>query len=237
MTFFAHPDLVRGTLREGFAILNTVPDGLPRAIFVMFLVAEVHPFADGNGRVALLLMNAELSAQSLCRVMIPLNYRDEYMSALRALSQNASPTPLWRMIDRAQRWASLMTWTGRDRVMELMQLTNFLATPPARSHGKLAPARPRRPERAPVIGQGGLAHCGASDVLNVVEVVRLPLRRAVLGDDVRQAQRATADRAVLERYSGALARSIEEQLLAARGFPRRASVTEARPCLQLAPDQ
>ncbi len=124
-----HPDLVRGTLREGFAILNTVPDGLPRAIFAMFLVAEVHPFADGNGRVALLLMNAELSAQSLCRVMIPLNYRDEYMSALRALSQNASPTPLWRMIDRAQRWTSLMTWTGRDRVMELMQQTNALVTP------------------------------------------------------------------------------------------------------------
>lgn len=47
--------------------------------------------------------------------MIPLSYRDEYMSALRALSQNASPTPLWRMIDRAQRWTSLMTWTGRDR--------------------------------------------------------------------------------------------------------------------------
>jgi len=129
MTFFVHPDLVRGTLREGFAVLDTLAPGLQRAIFAMFLVAEVHPFADGNGRVARLLMNAELSSQEHCRVTIPLSYRDEYMSALRALSQNANPTPLWRMLDRAQRWASLMSWTGRERVLELMAQTNALVVP------------------------------------------------------------------------------------------------------------
>jgi fido (protein-threonine AMPylation protein) len=129
MTFFVHPELVRGTLREGFTAYRTLPPGLPRAIYAMFLVAEVHPFADGNGRVARVLMNAELSAAGLCRVMVPMSYRDEYMSALRALSQNDNPTPLWRMIDRAQRWAALMTWTGHDRVLELLRQTNALATP------------------------------------------------------------------------------------------------------------
>ena len=129
MTQFVHPELVRGTLREGFTAYQTLPAGLPKAIYAMFLVAEVHPFADGNGRVARALMNAELSAVGLCRVMVPMSYRDEYMSALRALSQNDSPSPLWRVIDRAQRWASLMTWTGHDRVLELMHQTNALATP------------------------------------------------------------------------------------------------------------
>ena len=95
----------------------------------MFLVAEVHPFADGNGRVARALMNAELSSVGLCRVLVPMSYRDEYMSALRALSQNDNPMPLWRMVDRAQRWASLMTWTRHDRVLELMHETNALAPP------------------------------------------------------------------------------------------------------------
>ncbi len=74
-------------------------------------------------------MNAELSARGLCRVVVPLCYRDEYLSALRALSHNANPTPLWRMIDRAQRWASLMPWTGRDHVRSLLEHTNALVTP------------------------------------------------------------------------------------------------------------
>jgi hypothetical protein len=129
MTHFVRPELVRGTLREGFTAYRTLPIGLPRAIYAMFLVAEVHPFTDGNGRVARALMNAELSVAGLCRVMVPMSYRDEYLSALRALSQNDNPTPLWRMVDRAQRWASLMTWTEHDRVLALMHETNALAAP------------------------------------------------------------------------------------------------------------
>jgi fido (protein-threonine AMPylation protein) len=129
MTHFVHPELVTGTLREGFTAYQTLAAGLPRAIYAMFLVAEVHPFTDGNGRVARMLMNAELSAAGLCRVIVPVSYRDEYMSALRALSQNDNPTPLWRMIDRAQRWASRMPWAGHDRVMRLMSETNALVTP------------------------------------------------------------------------------------------------------------
>jgi hypothetical protein len=129
MTYFVHPDLVRGTLREGFDVGRTLPAGIQRAIYAMFLVAEVHPFADGNGRVARLLMNAELSVVDQCRVMIPLVYRDEYMSALRALSDNRNPTPLWRMLDRAQRWAAAMPWTGREDVLAQMERTNALVTP------------------------------------------------------------------------------------------------------------
>ncbi|MGD1056122.1 MAG: Fic family protein [Solirubrobacteraceae bacterium] len=129
MTHFVHPELVTGTLREGFTAYQTLAAGLPRAIYAMFLVAEVHPFTDGNGRVARMLMNAELSAAGLCRVMVPMSYRDEYMSALRALSQNDNPIPLWRMIDRAQRWASHMPWIGHDRVLRLMSETNALVTP------------------------------------------------------------------------------------------------------------
>lgn len=128
-TVFVHPDLVRGTLREGFALQQTLPSGLPRAIYAMFLIAEVHPFVDGNGRVARALMNTELSAAGVCRVMVPLSYRDEYMSALRALSHNENPVPLWRTIDRAQRWASLMSWRDHDRTLELLRETNALVTP------------------------------------------------------------------------------------------------------------
>lgn len=35
MTFFVRPDLVRGTLREGFSLLDTLPGGLPLAMPVL----------------------------------------------------------------------------------------------------------------------------------------------------------------------------------------------------------
>jgi fido (protein-threonine AMPylation protein) len=129
VTFFVAPELVRGTLREGCTAYRTLPAGLPRAIYAMFLVAEVHPFADGNGRVARMLMNAELSAAGECRVMVPMCFRDEYLSALRALSHNDNPTPLWRALDRLQRWVALMRWDDHDRVLELLNTTNALVPP------------------------------------------------------------------------------------------------------------
>lgn len=136
-TSFVHPDLVRGTLHEGFRVLDTLPAGLARAVFAMFLVAEVHPFTDGNGRVSRLLMNAELSRAGLCRIVIPPVYRDEYLGALRALSHNANPAPLRRTLDRAQRWASLVEWRGRGRVLALMHDTNALAAPEQIARGNL----------------------------------------------------------------------------------------------------
>ena len=58
---------VEGTLRAGFEAGRRLADPFARALFLHFLVAEVHPFADGNGRSARLAMNAELSAASETR--------------------------------------------------------------------------------------------------------------------------------------------------------------------------
>ena len=70
-TTFVTPELVEGTLAKGFEIYRGLTSPLHRAIFMMFLISEVHPFADGNGRVARIMMNAELVAarkiESLCR--------------------------------------------------------------------------------------------------------------------------------------------------------------------------
>lgn len=142
MTTFVHPELVRGTLRESFALYDTLPPGMARAAFAMFVVAEVHPFADGNGRVARVLMNAELTAAGECRVMVPLPYRDEYLGALRALTRNGAPAPLVRMIDRAQRWAALMPWDDRQRVLDAMARTHALVDPDEAQRGDVHLADP-----------------------------------------------------------------------------------------------
>ena len=70
---------------------------------MMFLVAEVHPFSDGNGRVARIMMNAELVAAGEQRIVVPTIYRGNYLAALKALSNRAGAEPLIRTLDFAQR--------------------------------------------------------------------------------------------------------------------------------------
>jgi Fic/DOC family len=128
-TRFVHPDVVEGTLREGLRYRDVLPPGLARAIFMMFLVSEVHPFTDGNGRVARVLMNAELSSQAQQRIVIPLVFRDNYLQGLRALTRNGEPGPFIRVLDYAQRYASLVPWQDLRDAERVLAETNAFVTP------------------------------------------------------------------------------------------------------------
>lgn len=85
----------------------SLPKGIVRSVFIMFLVAEVHPFADGNGRIARVMMNAELVSESLPTIIIPTVFREDYLMALRALTRRERPGPLVDMIHRAQKFSAL----------------------------------------------------------------------------------------------------------------------------------
>ncbi len=56
---------------------------------MMFVVAEVHPFPDGNGRTACLAMNCVLGAEKLSRIVVSTVYRDHCLLPLKALSERA----------------------------------------------------------------------------------------------------------------------------------------------------
>lgn len=104
---FVLPDEVEGTLAQGFLRYEQVPEGLARAIFIMFLVAEVHPFVDGNGRIARVMMNAEMHRHGLSTIIIPNVYREDYLGGLRALTRRDRPDPLIRMVARAHQFSFL----------------------------------------------------------------------------------------------------------------------------------
>lgn len=106
-TVFVHPDSVLGTLKKGFELYRTLAPGLPRAIFMMFLTADVHPFLDGNGRLARMMMNAELVAQSATTIIIPTVYREDYLLTLRALTRRNRAKPLVDMVVRAHHFSRL----------------------------------------------------------------------------------------------------------------------------------
>src|SRR3546814_3460701 len=86
MTLFVAPDLVEGTLERGYDLCQALGDPLHRSIYMMALVSEVHPFADGNGRIARIMMNAELVAGGDERMIIPTAYRsEEHTSEIKSL--------------------------------------------------------------------------------------------------------------------------------------------------------
>ena len=125
----SHPDDVHGTLIEGFSIYQRLTEPLHRAIFMMFLVSEVHPFADGNGRVARVMMNAELAAAQQVRVLIPIVYRSNYISALRALSANAWPEPVIKTLVFAQRYVAAIPWKDMKQARAVLTRTNAFIRP------------------------------------------------------------------------------------------------------------
>lgn len=124
-TFFVMPDLVPGTLREGFERIQALQHPLARAVMMMFVVAEVHPFLDGNGRTARLAMNCVLSAEKLSRIIVPTVYREDYLLPLKALSHNQNASPLVASLTRIQRWSAAFNYSQpRSELRETLSRCN-----------------------------------------------------------------------------------------------------------------
>ena len=135
-TEFVMPEDVPGTLEKAFPLYRGLETAFQRAVFVMFLVSEVHPFADGNGRIARIMMNAELTSCSEERIVIPTVYRGNYVAALRALSYNRTAEPLIRTLDYAQRWTAAVQWRSVKSTTEELSVCNaFLDSELAENQG------------------------------------------------------------------------------------------------------
>jgi hypothetical protein len=102
-TLFVSPGRVRGTLHAGLAIVNGLEHPFGRAVLMHLLLADVHPFVDGNGRISRIMMTKELLASGLSRITIPTVWREDYLGALRALNRYDDPGPIIRAFAFAQR--------------------------------------------------------------------------------------------------------------------------------------
>ncbi len=123
-TFFVEPKLVVGTLKVGFKLIQSLPIGLPRAIYMMFLVSEVHPFKDGNGRIARIMMNAELVKAGQSKLIIPTVYRDDYMLNLKRLTNKREPDGFRRMMDRAHAFTHQLDPKSFDALVIQLENSN-----------------------------------------------------------------------------------------------------------------
>lgn len=101
-THFVDYQQVRGTLKKGFEIYSVLRHPFARALFMLFMISEVHPFSDGNGRVSRIMMNAELTAAGQSKIIIPTVFRTDYLSALRQLTRKDNPEKLINAIQRVR---------------------------------------------------------------------------------------------------------------------------------------
>ena len=108
-THFVSFDRVRGTLKRGFDMARALRHPFARAAFILFVTSEVHPFADGNGRISRIMMNAELTAAGQTKIIVPTVFRPDYIGALRRLSRSGDPDVLIAALSRLWdygRWLS-----------------------------------------------------------------------------------------------------------------------------------
>ncbi|MBP2448626.1 Fic family protein [Rhizobium leguminosarum] len=118
-TSFVAPDVMEGTLKEGHAILRSIDDPFRRALFLHYMMAEVHPFNDGNGRISRILMTRELMSAGLSRIVIPTVFRDDYLDAMRALSRRDDPSILVRSLEFCQRVSAACSASSSSEAIEI----------------------------------------------------------------------------------------------------------------------
>ena len=133
-TDFVDWTLVNGTLEKGFDWYTLLKDPFAKAIYMMFLVSEVHPFLDGNGRIARVMMNAELSSKGLSKIIVPTVYREDYMGSLRKLTRQRIADPYIRMMRRAYEFSSTLNQESINEMEQYLETCDAFKEP---QEGKL----------------------------------------------------------------------------------------------------
>ena len=104
----------------------SVPEGIARALYYAFLISEIHPFEDGNGRLSRLVMNAELSRVGLNRIIIPTLYHLPYVDSVRALTHGNDPTDFIKTHAAMAIWCSEFDYGDLGQLIGAIRGTNAL---------------------------------------------------------------------------------------------------------------
>lgn len=120
-THFVEPDQVEGTLVQGFDVYQAVPDGIKKALFIHFLVSECHPFDDGNGRLSRIMMNAELVANDLHKIIVPTVVRDNYLNGLRQATRQDSFRIMVKVLHQLHQYTASINWSDYGEARKTLE--------------------------------------------------------------------------------------------------------------------
>ncbi len=121
---FVDYTLVRGTLYKGFEYYRSLEHPFAKALFMMFMVSEVHPFNDGNGRISRIMMNAELVATDQSKIIIPTVFREDYLNALRRLTRRGDPSIIIRAMSRLRDFSATLVGDDFEKMCRYLEQCN-----------------------------------------------------------------------------------------------------------------
>lgn len=128
-TEFVDYHLVKGTLNYGFKYYAALRDPFARAIFMMFMISEVHPFNDGNGRISRIMMNAELVKAEQTRIIVPTVFREDYILALRKLTRRKDPSAYINVMVKLQKFSDNLYGSDFMELKEYLRSCNAYEEP------------------------------------------------------------------------------------------------------------
>ncbi|MDR3243736.1 MAG: Fic family protein, partial [Elusimicrobiota bacterium] len=101
-----NPQAIRDAMPVLFDLLKNETNPAVRAVLGHFFFVYIHPYMDGNGRLARFLMNVMLISGGYKWTVIPVGKRDEYMDALEKASQEENIKDFVKFIARLVKKAS-----------------------------------------------------------------------------------------------------------------------------------
>jgi Fic family protein len=92
------PHAVADAMQTLFEMLENENHAAVRVALGHFIFAYIHPYMDGNGRMARFLMNVMLAAGGYPWTVVPLERRHAYMTALEDASVRQNIVPFAQFI-------------------------------------------------------------------------------------------------------------------------------------------
>jgi hypothetical protein len=103
-------ELLTDAMRALFDLIDKEPEPAVRAVLGHWLFGYVHPFPDGNGRIARFVMNTLLAAGGYPWTVIRVEDRTDYLRALETASVESDVRPFARFVaNQMRRTRSPMT--------------------------------------------------------------------------------------------------------------------------------
>ena len=121
---FVDCTLVRGTLIKGFDFYKALESPFAKSLFILFMISEVHPFNDGNGRISRIMMNAELVHADQSKIIIPTVFREDYLNGLRRLTRKGDPSVIIKAISRVRQFSANIIGEDFEETRRYLEGTN-----------------------------------------------------------------------------------------------------------------